>query len=175
MKKIKLIVALLFAGLFLSGPLEPCFASMLSDRIEALNARKSWYSPSQIAKDFAADTGEAMFKTLNTGFFFDVLESGRDRMKFGVSTTLFAYKFIALEPLFLYTPSNADAVGEFGFAFPIRLGYLPVGAGRKLKDYADFVPETGTIFDVTYIKPFMSHNLSTGRFGFGFSVGMRWG
>lgn len=128
------------------------------------------YSFFDLKEDFIKDTKEVFLKEARIGYFHDFLEDKfPDRHKFGLSTTLIAYKFIGVDPIAIYTPSSANAIVEGGLAFPIRLGYIPIGNGRLLKDLAPANREDNLI-DRIKIGLYTSQNLSTGRFGFGWNI-----
>ena len=135
------------------------------------------YSFRQLWQDVANDTKRHFAEDLKTAYFYDFDADGAARSKFGVSATLLRYKFISADPVWLYTPSSSDQVGEIGFAFPIRLGDVPVGGGRNFRDvlikkFGDS-PDTGKWIDRLYFGPYMSHNFITERFGFGINAGVK--
>lgn len=128
------------------------------------------YSFYDLKDDFIKDTKEVIFKEAKVGYFHDFLEDKfPDRHKFGLSTSLIAYKFIGVDPIAIYTPSSANAIVEGGLAFPIRLGYIPIGNGLLLKDLAPANREDNLI-DRIKIGLYTSQNLTTGRFGFGWNI-----
>lgn len=131
------------------------------------------YSFYQLKEDFIKDTKEVFLKDVKTGVYYDFLVSEYpERYKFGVSSQLLAYKFIALEPVMIYTPNSAGSIAEFGFSFPVRLGYIPIGRGLLLKDLAPY-ENKNNILDRLYIGLYGSQNFTTGRFGFGGTAGLR--
>ena len=110
------------------------------------------YTFGDLKTDFVKDTKEVFMKNVKTGYFYDFLEKdGLNRHKFGVSTPLVAYKFLAVEPIAIFTPSSADAIAEAGFAFPIRIGYIPIGSGLLIKDLQAIKEKENNILDRLYL------------------------
>ena len=123
-----------------------------------------------LKEDFVEDTKEIFLKSVKTGYYHDFLERElAKKHKFGVSTGLLAYKFMALEPIAIYTPSSSDQIVESGMSFPIRIGRIPIGNGMELRDLSEKT-ETGTILDNVGIGFYLSQNFTTGRLGAGLTV-----
>lgn len=125
------------------------------------------------------DTKEVLGKEFKTTYFRDFLEKDADaRNKIGISTPLLAWRFLSAEPSFIYTPKSDHEVVEFGVSFPIRIDRLPIPkhtfAGKILEKYKkkDGVSKW---LKKLYFGPYISHNVSSGRFGVGINTGIRFG
>ena len=103
-----------------------------------LSVSVGWsYTWSQFWEDLVTDTQEKFAKDLKTGYYKDFLASGDNQNRFGVSSTVLAYKFISVDPAWIYTPSSANRVGALGISFPIHPTKIPIGSqtvGEILQD-----------------------------------------
>ena len=135
------------------------------------------YSFSNFTDDIVNDTKKELGKGLKAAYFYDFLEKDIPaRNKVGASAPILSWKFITLEPAFIYTPTDSNKVGEIGLAFPIHITKIPVSNGKTVGDYLKrfYTDEsTGKWTDRLYGGFYMAHNLTTGKFGFGYSAGVR--
>jgi len=136
------------------------------------------YDFADFSNDVMKDSKEVFGKEFSASYFLDFLEDGDSRHKIGISAPVLAYRFITLDPAFIYTPDSSNRIGEFGFAFPIRPGRIPIPGGRTVgswvcertncgdKDSKDWIERM-------FVAPYMSHSLTTGRFGCGVNTGIK--
>jgi len=125
------------------------------------------------------DTKEVLGKEFKTTYFRDFLEKdGDSRNKIGVSTPLLAWKFVTVEPSFIYTPKSDHEVVEFGLSFPIRIDRVPLGKDNIFANFVEKYKQKDKVskwLKKVYFGPYLSHNVSTGKFGFGVNTGFRFG
>lgn len=132
------------------------------------------YTFKQFFTDMGKDTRE-LYKSrpeIKGAYFFDLLDNGDARSKVGASISVLAWKFVTIDPLWLYTPDVSRKQGEYGVSFSLRPGEIPLGDGFKVKDMVDLekCPEWLKRF---YVGIYSSQNLQTGKFGFGISSGVK--
>lgn len=132
------------------------------------------YTLNDFFNDMGTDTKE-LYKTrpeIKGAYFFDFLEDGNSKSKVGASIPVLAWKFITVDPLWLYTPDTSNKQGEYGLSFSLRPGQIPLGGDFKVKDMVDLekCPEWLKRF---YVGIYSSHNFQTGKFGFGISSGVK--
>jgi len=136
------------------------------------------YSFGDFVTDLNNDTRAVIGKELQTTYFYDCLEPGSSKSKVGASSPILAWKFISVNPAFIYTPDAADSKGEVGLTFPIRLMRIPLPAlWSEIRAFwiPTAAPQTGTaeLIDRLYLGPYFSHNFITGKFGVGVNAGVK--
>ena len=149
------------------------FSSFMLSMVCILSANLSHaYSWRNIIQDTVRDTKELYQgrPELKGAYFFDLLEKGDARSKVGASIPVVAWKFITVDPAFIYTPDASKNTGEYGLSFSIRLSRVPLGDGYTVGDMFMECPEWLKRF---HVGPFMSQNLTTGKFGFGVQSGVK--
>lgn len=145
-----------------------------------LSAMGRCYSFGDFAADLMKDSKQVFGKEFSASYFYDFMDEGDKRNKVGVSASVFAYRFITVDPAFIYTPDASDRIGEFGFAFPIRVGKIPIPNGRTIGDWVcervNCPDDQSTDWiERLFVAPYLSQNLTTGRFGVGINTGIRFG
>lgn len=148
--------------------------SMLSIVLAALLMAPSVlmaYGWGDLKTDIVTDTKEVLGKNLKAVYFLDTLADSSEKHKVGVSAPILSWKFLSLEPAFIYTPNTANQVGEFGFCVPIRLGRIPISNGMNIEQW---VKETfgesskqGGWIDHLFAGPYTSRSLSKNAWGLG--------
>ena len=136
------------------------------------------YNFGDFAGDVMKDSKEVFGKEFSASYFYDFMENDAKRHKVGLSAPILAYRFITIDPAFIYTPDTANRIGEFGFAFPIRVGKIPIPGGRTIGDWicerADCPDGKNTDWiERLFIAPYLSHSLTSGRFGCGINTGIK--
>jgi len=131
------------------------------------------YSVPQFWGDLIKDTKQLYEQrpVIKGNYYYDVLAEGEARSKVGASLPVVAWKFVTVDPAFLYTPTDSKQVGEYGLSFSIRLSRVPLGDDFTIGDMFDGnTPEWLKRF---HLGPFLSQNLQTGKFGFGVQTGVK--
>lgn len=135
------------------------------------------YSPRDFVNDIVADTKERFADHLYTGYLYDAEERNGLQSKIAIHTPLFAYKFITVNPVWVYTPAKSDEVGEIGIAFPISIKDIPLGDGLTLRKWLEeettWLESTGKWLDRLSVGFYFSHNFISERFGYGLMANVK--
>jgi hypothetical protein len=131
------------------------------------------YSWKQGILDARDDTKELYSKRMEVkaNYYVDFLESGSAQSKVGASIPVLAWKFITIDPSFIYTADGSKKTGEYGVGLSIRLSRIPLGDGFTVGDMFD--AECPEWLSRIHVGPYLAHNLQTGRFGLGVQSGVK--
>ena len=126
--------------------------------------------PKTFMQQVKSDTEEVFGKNFKAQVIFDYV-SGTPR--YGVATTVWAWRFLGLDPALTYAPTDANRKVEFEIVLPIRIKRIPLGHGLEVKDFLDqFL--VGGWWDNLWYEPYLAQNLSTGHFSAGLAFGFHY-
>lgn len=112
-------------------------------------------------------------KQIELTYTYDFLEGKAElAKKILVNTPVLAYKFVSLEPAFMFTGDASNTKGEIAILLPINTQEIPIWGGLKVKDlYPSWMKDLANISGGLYV----GENVTSGGMMLGFKLGAKFG